>query len=392
MATHIEKVEVFCLQDPQTDFVRFEGSYQNVLVVVHGENGLYGIGESDSPPQIVKALIESPPYNHLSCGLAALLEGEALDDPRRLWQKMYQHTNWHGRHGVTLHAISALDIALWDLFARTAGKPLNHYLAPEGCTGKASAGKGTGSRHQQLPAYATIYPMQEEPEAFKAQISPYLEQGFRRIKICVEPWWQDTEKAIANLTELRNYVGQDIELMLDVAMEFTRYEQLIPFVDTLENLGFKWIEAPFELDNLADHQRLKSSTLLPIGVGDLGFTTVKEFQPYLETNAFDIAQPDITMFGGISETLKLRDLIAPQGKRIIPHGYNTEITLAVNAQFLCAQPGIEPLEYSTSPSVLRQALILNPLEITSGGNVKIDTESPGLGAELNWDLVEQCRL
>ncbi|EAQ63235.1 mandelate racemase/muconate lactonizing enzyme family protein [Marinomonas sp. MED121] len=112
MQHRIEKVEVFCLQDPQADFVRFEGSYQNVVVVVTADNGLYGIGESDSPPSIIKALIEAPTYNHLSQGLATLLLGEALDDPKRLWQKMYQNTYWHGRNGALIHAISALDIGI----------------------------------------------------------------------------------------------------------------------------------------------------------------------------------------------------------------------------------------------------------------------------------------
>ncbi|WP_027858618.1 mandelate racemase/muconate lactonizing enzyme family protein [Marinobacterium jannaschii] len=376
MSVRIEKVEVFCLQDPQADFVRFEGSYQNLLVVVHGDNGLYGIGESDSPPQVVRALIESPPYNHLSCGLAALLEGEVLDDPRRLWHKMYQKTNWHGRHGVAIHAISALDIALWDLFARSEGKPLHHYFG--------------GLKHQRLPAYATIYPMAAEPKAFKAQIGPYLEQGFRRLKICVEPWWQDIDATIENLSQLRAFVGPDIELMLDVAMEFTRYEQLEPFIRLLEELDFKWIEAPFELDNLADHRRLKTETYVPVGVGDLGFTTVKEFIPYLDADAFDIAQPDITLFGGVSEMIKLQALLQPAGKRIVPHGYNTEITLALNSQFLAAQPLVEPLEYSTSPSILRQKLISNPIRINAEGMAEVPEEGLGLGIELNWDLVKRC--
>lgn len=382
MTVRIEKVEVFCLQDPQADFVRFEGSYQNVLVVVHGDNGLYGIGESDSPPQIVKALIESPPYNHLSCGLASVLVGETLDDPRRLWQKMYQHSNWHGRYGVALHAISALDIALWDLFARSEGKPLSHYF-------QAQAG---GQLHKQLPAYATIYPMESEPAGFQSQIGKYLQQGFRRIKICAEPWWVDIDKTLDNLHQLRAFVGNDIELMLDVAMEFTHYAELAPFLRTLEQLDFKWIEAPFELDNLADHQRLKANCPLLVGVGDLGFTTVKEFLPYLEADAFDIAQPDITMFGGVSEVMKLRELTEPKGKRIVPHGYNTEITLALNSQFLAAQPTVEPLEYSTSPSILRQQLITNPIHINSDGMAEVAEDVLGLGAELNWELVKRCSL
>ncbi|UTW09055.1 mandelate racemase/muconate lactonizing enzyme family protein [Pseudomonas benzenivorans] len=377
MSVRIESVEVICLQDPQADFVRFEGSYQNALVVVRGDNGLYGIGETDSPPQVIKALVESRPYNYLSSGLASVLVGEVLDDPLRLWNKMYQSTNWHGRYGVAIHAISALDIALWDLHARSERRPLHSYFG--------------GVRHKRLPVYATLYPMQAEPELFQQQVGACLEQGFKRIKICVEPWWQDQAKAIGNLHRLREFVGPDIELMLDVAMEFTRFEQLEPFLGTLQALDFKWIEAPFDADNLHDHRRLRAVTSIPVGVGDLGFTTCKEFQPYLAADAFDIAQPDITMFGGVSEVMKLRDLLAPKGKRIVPHAYNTDLTIAVNAQFLCTQARIEPLEYSTSPSILRRQLLLNPLRPDEQGMISLDESAHGLGLELNWDLVNACR-
>lgn len=376
MHARIEAVEVYCLQDPQADFVHFEGSYQNVLVVVRADNGLYGIGETDSPPKVIKALIESGPYNHLSNGLASVLVGEVLDDPRRLWQKMYQSTSWHGRHGVTIHAISALDIAIWDLFARSEKRPLYDYFG--------------GIKHQQIPAYATIYPMAQEFYLFRHQVVPYLEQGFKRIKICVEPWWIDQQKTIQNLHDLRELVGSETHLMLDVAMEFTQLPQLEPFIETLQQLDFKWIEAPFDLGNLHDHRQLRSLTQIPIGVGDLGFTTCKEFLPYIEADAFDIAQPDITMFGGVSEVIKLKQLLIPSGKRIVPHAYNTDLTIGVNAHFLCAQKKIEPLEYSTSSSVLRQKLIKNPIMVKDNGMITIEKEQYGLGLELNWDLVREC--
>lgn len=377
MPVRIEKVEVYRLQDPQADFVRFEGSYQNVLVVVYGDNGLYGIGESDSPPQVIKALIESQPYNHLSCGLASVIEGETLDDPVRLWNKMYQFSNWHGRHGVAIHAISALDIAIWDLYARSQDKPLYEYFG--------------GMRHEQLPAYATIYPMADEYERIDEQICTYLEQGFKRIKVCVEPWWSDKEKTIANLRHLRELVGDQVELMLDVAMEFHELDQVTPFVPVLEQLNFGWIEAPFPLDNLADHVALKRLTDIPVGVGDLGFTTCKEFQPYINADAFDIAQPDITLFGGVSEVMKLQKQLAPLGKRIVPHAYNTDLTIAVNANFLCTQQQVEPLEYSTSPSVLRRELIKNPLRVDDKGMITLEKDRAGLGLELNWDIIHACK-
>lgn len=378
MQHRIEKVEVFCLQDPQADFVRFEGSYQNVVVVVTADNGLYGIGESDSPPSIIKALIEAPTYNHLSQGLATLLLGEALDDPKRLWQKMYQNTYWHGRNGALIHAISALDIAIWDLYARLNKAPLHTYFGEQ--------------KHDKLPAYATVYPLAAEESDIKAQIMPLLDQGFRRLKICVEPWWQDKDKTLSNLSYLRQLVGQDCHLMLDVALEFTQLEQLSPFIPRLEALDFKWIEAPFNLENLKDHIRLKQLTRIPLGVGDLGMTTCREFEPYLKEAAFDIAQPDITLFGGVSEMMKLKQLLADKNKRIVPHAYNSDITIAVNSHFLSCQPQQEALEYSTSPSLLRQALIKNPYSIDSNGMVTIAKEQDGLGIKLNWDIIQSCTI
>ncbi|MBS7725503.1 hypothetical protein I0E51_14445 [Pseudomonas lalucatii] len=107
--------------------------------------------------------------------------------------------------------------------------------------------------------------MQAEPELFQQQVGACLEQGFKRIKICVEPWWQDSAKAIGNLQRLREFVGPEVELMLDVAMEFTRFEQLEPFLGTLQALDFKWIEAPFDADNLDDHRRLRAVTSIPLG-------------------------------------------------------------------------------------------------------------------------------
>ena len=151
MTVTIERVEVVCLQDPQAPYYRFEGSYRNVVVIAQGDNGLTGIGESDAPPEIVKAAIEMAPYNHLAEGLGAIVTGQAVDDPPRLWDEMYSRTQWFGRRGVAICAISALDIAIWDLFAQSKGVPVCEALG--------------GARHARLPAYATIYPWNRNPRA-----------------------------------------------------------------------------------------------------------------------------------------------------------------------------------------------------------------------------------
>ena len=372
MTVRIERVEVLCLQDPQAPYYRFEGSYRNVVVLVHGDNGLTGIGESDAPPEIVRAAIEMAPYNHLAEGLGAILTGQTVDDPSRLWDAMYTRSQWFGRRGAAIHAISALDIAVWDLFARSKGVPVCEALG--------------GARHARLPACATIYPLEDTPARITAQITPLLEQGFRRLKVCVEPWWAEPARVQRNLTHLRALVGQERGLMLDVAQEFTRLDQLAPFLDLLADLDFAWIEAPFPLDDVEEHARLRAATRIPIGVGDLGLTTCKEFEPFLAADAFDIAQPDLTMFGGFTEALRLARMLEGTGRRIVPHAYNTDITIAANLHFLATQREMSLVEYSTSPSRLRHDLVRGLPPIGGDGTIEVPT-GPGLGVTLNADAI-----
>ena len=376
----IEKLEIICLNDPQIDYVRYEGSYQNALIVVHAENGTYGVGETDSPPTVIKALIECPAYNVLSQGLASIIEGESLttkEDIKRLWQKMYHHTNWHGRYGIALHAISAIDIALWDLLGKLNNRPVHSYLGDK--------------KYSALPAYATIYPTGNDSKEFIPNIDKILEQGFKSIKVCAEEWWSDIPLAIEVLHQIRNFVGPEIDMMFDAAMELTLFEQIEQIIPTLENLNFKWIEAPFDADNIDDHARLKKITQLPIAVGDVGLITTKEFLPFLQADAFDIAQPDLTLFGGISEAIKLNKILKKNNKRITPHCYNTDIMLAANIHFMCTNAISEPMEYSTSNSLLRQKLIRNGSKIQKNGMLPV-SDDPGLGIQLDWDIVDQFRV
>ena len=377
MTVRIERVEVVCLRDSQADYVRFEGSYQNVLVLVRGDNGLTGIGESDAPPALVKALIEMAPYNERSEGLAAIVTGEPVDDPRRLWDEMYARTQWHGRRGAAMHAFSALDIAIWDLFARSKGVPVHESLG--------------GARHQRLPAYATLYPLEDEPARIAAQVAPLLESGFRHLKVCVEPWWREHDLVRRNLTHLRTLLGPERGLMLDVTQAFTRLDQLAPFLKLLAELDFAWIEAPFPLDYVDEHVRLRARTRIPLGVGDLGLTTCREFAPFLTADAFDIAQPDLTMFGGFSEGLRLALMLEGTAKRIVPHGYNTDITIAANLHFAATLKEESLIEYSTSPSRLRRSLARGLPPVAGDGTIAVP-DGPGLGVALNADVVDELSL
>ena len=194
MTVTIERVEVLCLQDPQAAYYRFEGSYRNVVVLVHGDNGLVGIGESDAPPEIVKSLIEMPPYNQRSEGLADIVTGQAVDDPRPPL----------GRD-VRAHAVARPPRRRDARDQRARYRHLGP-LRPVAGHVPVSEALG-GSRHDRLPAYATIYPLEDTPARIDAQVLPLLERGFRHLKICVEPWWNEPDRVRRNLTHLRDLVG-----------------------------------------------------------------------------------------------------------------------------------------------------------------------------------------
>ena len=220
---------------------------------------------------------------------------------------------------------------------------------------------------------------------------PLLEEGFCHIKVCVEPWWAEPALVRRNLTHLRALVGAARGLMLDVAQEFTRLDQLAPFLDLLAELDFAWIEAPFPLDDVAGHARLRAATPIPIGAGDLGLTTCREFAPFIAAEAIDIAQPDLTMFGGFSEALRLVRMLEGTGIRIVPHGYNTGITIAANLHFLATLEEESLIEISTSPSRLRRGLVRGLAPVGDDGTIPVP-HGPGLGVAVNADVVEKTRV
>lgn len=377
MSVKINKVEVICLQDPTAGHLRFEGSFKNVVVLVHGSNGMVGFGETDSPPSVVRAIVEMPTYNSFALGLAEVLEGQTIDDPRRLWNEMYHATQWFGRHGAVLHAISALDVAIWDLFAKCAGKPVYEMLGTK--------------YHDRLPAYASLYPMARTPDQITAQVAPLMVQGFRGFKFFADPWWSDIDLVHQNLRFLRRLVGPDCDLMFDAYQKFERLDQLEPFIDLLEDIGVAWIEAPFPLDNLADHVALKQRTSLPLTIGDLGFTTCKEFLPFIQAGVIDNAQPDLTMFGGFSEALKLAELLKGTHLGIVPHAYNTDIVIATNLHFAATLSQPSWIEYSISPARLRRELCAGLPKVEADGMIAVP-KGPGLGLILNSDLMDEMRM
>jgi len=370
-------IEVIELRVPGWTGETFDGSYDNCLVLVHTDEGMTGIAEVDSVPAVIRAIVDAPRSHTHAMGLKQVLLGQDPSNAEGLWDRMYDLTSYYGRRGVVIHAISAVDIALWDLRGKMRGKSLGRLL-------------GAPQRDRVL-AYGTVYPLGETPDEVRKTIDRGLKLGLKAIKIVADPFWRDDLAKTENLIRAaRAHVGPDIRLMVDAATAWSRAEEGLPLMPIFKDNDFHWVEAPLPIDDLDGHARFQGFGI-PIGGGDLGLTTRYEYEEAFVRGKIDIAQPDVTMAGGITEVMRIAGLARKLGRRVVTHGYKSNITIAANLAFLSQHWMDEPCEYSTSQSPLRWELTRETFPIGPDGRIAVP-DRPGLGVSLNPETVAKYRI
>ncbi len=373
----ITDIEVIALRVPGWDARNFDGSYDNCVVKISTDAGIVGIGEVDSVPKVIRAIVEAQDSHTHARGLKSVLLGSDPREVEALWDRMYDATSYYGRRGVVIHAISGIDIALWDIRGKVAGRPVAELL-------------GTPKR-KRLKAYGTVYPLGATPDEVKRNIDRGLKLGLKAIKIVVDPFWRDDLQLAASLVRAaREHVGPDFMLMIDCATGWTTADQGLPLMPIFRDNGLAWVEAPLPIDDLDGHARFQGFGV-PIGAGDLGLTTRYEYEIMFDRAKADIAQPDVTMVGGLSELKRVAEVAKKFGKRVVTHGYKSNITIACNLAFLGQHEDEEVLEYSTSQSPLRWELTNERFPIDADGMVEVPT-APGLGVTLNQATVAKYRV
>jgi L-alanine-DL-glutamate epimerase-like enolase superfamily enzyme len=373
----ITEVEVIELRVPGWDASTFDGSYDDCVVRVHTDQGVTGLGEVDSVPSVIRAIIEAPASHTHAMGLKGVLLGQDPSDIGALWDRMYDATSYYGRRGVVIHAISAIDLALWDLRGKLLGRPVCELLGER--------------QRERVLAYGTVYPLGDTPDAVRRNIDRGLALGLRAIKIVADPFWRDDLEHTARLIRTaREHVGPDVRLMVDAATAWARAEDGLPLMPLFKEYGFAWVEAPLPLDDLDGHARFQGFGV-PIGGGDLGLTTRHEYASMFERGRIDIAQPDVTMVGGLTELMRVAELARSLDRRVVTHGYKSNITIAANLHFLAQHWAEEMLEYSTSRSPLRWELTRERFPIEGDGTVRVPT-APGLGVSLDEATVAKYRV
>ena len=373
----IVDVEVIELRYPGWTGATFDGSYDNCLVLVHTDGGITGVAEVDSVPSVIRAIVDARRSHSHAWGLKEAVIGQDPLKTAELWDRMYDLTSYYGRRGVVIHAISAIDIALWDIKGKIQGRPVADLLGPR--------------KRDRLLAYGTVYPLGTTPDEVRLNIDRGLKLGLKAIKIVADPHWRnDLKKTEVLIRTAREHVGPDIRLMCDAATAWTKAEDGLPLLPIFREYGFLWLEAPLPIDDLEGHARFHGQGV-PIGGGDLGLTTHYEYEIAFDVGKIDIAQPDVTMSGGLTELMRIAAAAKRRGKRVVTHGYKSNITIAANLAFLSQHWDDEPAEYSTSESPLRWELTRERFDLGSDGRIEVPN-APGLGVSLNLETVEKYRV
>jgi L-alanine-DL-glutamate epimerase-like enolase superfamily enzyme len=360
------------VEDPLIEL--FDGSYDDCVLVIHTDSGLTGIGETESLAPAIQAIVRGPSAHNHARSLSAVLVGADPSDPVELWQRMYESTDYLGRRGLTMHAIGGLDLALWDLRGKIEGKPVHALLG--------------GAKRDRLPAYGTIYPMARTPEEVRVQLASGQAKHLRDFKFAADPWWlEDISLTGRLLSAARDQAGPEARLIVDAALSYRTAQEGLRLFPIYSEVGIWFLEAPLPLDDVEGHLEM-SRHGIPTGVGDLGLTHWSEFIEMMDRGGASICQPDITQAGGFTGLLRIAEAAYSRNKRIITHGYKTNIEIAANLHFLAAQPAEEPLEFSLSHSPLRWETTNEHFPVEPDGCVLVP-QSPGLGVTLNHETVER---
>ena len=333
------------------------------IVRIETDEGLAGHGEAcayGSPPLIAAWV------SWLRRGLVGL----ELDDART-------YATPTGRSWSYDCAVAGIDCALWDLRGKEAGLPVSRLLAPApDLSVRVYASGGVG------------YDWRAGPESLIEEVAGYAAAGFTACKLRIGTnWgWDDVTPArfLALMAELREAVGDELELMVDGNQRLTEAEARV-VAEGLAALGFSWFEEPIPQEDVRGYARLNDAAGLPITGGEQ-LTTAEQFRPYLEAGAFAVVQPDAG-WCGITELLKIARLAASYGVGLAPHSWHNGAMALAHAQVLAARPGSGPLELCMVQGPLQMEILAGGLALEAGRLWLPD--APGLGIELADGLEER---
>lgn len=338
----------------------------HTIVEVITDEGLFGVGSVFTSSHLVSAAVRL---------LRPFLSGERADEPARVSEKLRQNTFWQGRGGSVEHAISGIDIALWDLFGKITRQPVSRLLG--------------GNYRSKIKPYGSL--LFDEAEPLREKLKAAVARRFRAIKLGWKPFGRRDSKTDEQLiATARETVGPGVELMVDAGGSDAYwphgYKWALRTAQMLARYDVVWFEEALHPDDLAGFAELRRNAPLPIATGEV-LTRRQSFRPLFEQGCVDIVQPDCTKCGGLTEAWRIAWMAHEHNVHWVPHGWNTAIGLAADLQLSAAMPVARYVEFLT-PSPYVDDLITVPFRPDADGFLTIP-DAPGLGIELNRDALKR---
>ncbi len=371
----ITDVEAIVLRQPALDDGIADGSQDDLVIKIHTDEGLVGIGEVDSAPEAVRALVQAPGSHAIANSFHDLLVGEDPSDVERLWQKMYRGMNYIGRRGIALHALSGIDIALWDLKGKAAGKSVSELLG--------------GAKRDKVRAYASML-MPDTTEETSERVGALCNDGFTAVKLGWGPLGRDPKHDV-RLAAAAKEAGGECDILIDAGLGYgSDAKTAIGVARELEQIGIFWLEEPFEPDEYEAYAELADAVDIRIAAGEQD-TTVWGFRELIERGHVDLVQPDVTRCGGITEFLRIGELARAHGVETVPHAWKSGIIKAASLHVNAVLPDGILQEYCVADTPINQTLVKERMPLDADGYVAVPT-GPGLGIELDDEVLERYRV
>ncbi|MCP9486411.1 MAG: mandelate racemase/muconate lactonizing enzyme family protein [Gaiellaceae bacterium MAG52_C11] len=353
-----------------------DGSQDDLVILVSTDEGITGIGEVDSAPEAVQALVQQRGSHAVATSLRDALVGENPLDVERLWDKMYRSVIYVGRRGIAIHAISGVDIALWDIKGKALGKPVCELL-------------GTPVR-DRIRAYASML-MPDTPEETAERVSALKEQHFTAVKLGWGPLGKDADRDVELAAAAKEAAGDDVEILIDAGLGYVAdADTAIRVARELEELEIYWLEEPFEPDEYEAYAKLADAVAITIAAGEQDATRWG-FRELIERGHVDMIQPDVTRCGGITETVRIAELAREHGVETVLHAWKSGIIKAASLHVNAVLPDALFQEYCVAETEINTKLTKQLLPIEEDGCVAVPT-APGLGIELDQDVFDSLRV
>ena len=337
------------------------------FVEVETDAGIVGTGETYAGvyvPEAAAAIVRM---------FTPLLIGQDACSPEAVYAMVYRATSYFGRTGLTVMVLSAIENALWDVVGQAHGVPVHALLG--------------GAVHDELPMYGSGGPFTLTVTELVAQAVDVRRRGLHGFKMRIGFFRYEPAVEAERVAAVREAIGPDLALAIDAVQSYNprpwSVKQAAHLLRVLEPYDLAWAEEMLPPFDPLPYAELRRATSTPISGGE-GITTATQFEQWLRAGAFDLAQPDATIIGGIGEARRACEAAAARGVPVAVHVWGSAPTLAANVHLAVAMPGCRWVEQPVLGNPLEAEAFVEPLVVVDG-RVRPPT-APGLGVRITDEM------